>query len=107
MGTTWADVSQHQRIAVDASYPHPVFCFRTNSGDKIDTLAIENAVRAQDLIKAGQIQAVIAYYFFWPGQANCDLHKTILEQAGCGGPAAGDDGRRRRRTPQRREADPG
>jgi hypothetical protein len=85
MGTTWTDVSQHQRIAVDASYPHPVFCFRTNSGDKIDTLAIENAVRAQDLIKAGQIKAVIAYYFFWPGQANCDLHKSILEQAGLWG----------------------
>lgn len=82
MGTTWADVSQYQRRAVDSTYPHPVFCFRTNSGDRIDVLALENALRAKELIAAGKVKAVIAYYFFWPGQANCDLHRKVLEQAG-------------------------
>jgi len=81
MGTTWADVSQYQAIPVDDRYPHPVFCFRTNTGDRTDALALENARRALELLDRGQLHAVIAYYFFWPGQANCDLHREILEEA--------------------------
>lgn len=85
--TTWSDVSQYQEhqgkgIPVDDSYPHRIFCFRTNSGDKQDTLALENAKRAKAMLDAGKLDAVFPYYFFRPGQANCDLHKAVLEQAG-------------------------
>lgn len=85
MGTTWSDVSQYQRIPVDDRYPHPVFCFRTNTGDTTDSLAVENGRRALDMLNRGKLRAVIAYYFFWPGQANCDLHRRLLEQAGLWG----------------------
>ncbi|WP_280378532.1 hypothetical protein [Nocardia wallacei] len=82
MTVTWADVSQYQGIPVDDLYPHPVFAFRTNTGDREDTLAAENARRALDMLNRGQLQLVIAYYFFWPGEANCDLHREVLERAG-------------------------
>ena len=82
MGTTWADTSQYQGRPIDDSYPHRVFCFRTNSGNAVDTLAVENARRAVDMLKRGVLDAVIPYYFFWPGQANCDLHKDLLTEAG-------------------------
>lgn len=81
----WADVSQYQGIPVDDDYPHPVLCFRTNSGGRIDNLAPANARRAKDLLNRGKLQAVIAYYFFRPGQANCDLHKELLIEAGLWG----------------------
>lgn len=87
MTTTWADVSQYQGVPVDDSYPHRVFCFRTNSGDVRDALAIENARRAKTMLETGRLDAVIAYYFFRPGQANCDLHRDILTEAGLWGHA--------------------
>ena len=86
MGSTfWADVSQFQGKPIDDSYPHRVFSFRTNSGNTRDTLALENARRAKAMLDAGKLDLVIPYYFFWPGQANCDLHKDILTEAGLWG----------------------
>lgn len=82
MGTYWADTSQYQGKPIDDSYPHRVFCFRTNSGDAVDTLAAENARRALDMLKRGRLDIVLPYYFFWPGQANCDLHRDLLVAAG-------------------------
>lgn len=82
MGTTWSDVSHFQGIPVDDSYPHRVLCFRTNSGDAADRLAVENGRRALDMLNRGRLDAVIAYYFYWPGQANCDLHRELLEESG-------------------------
>ncbi|BCK58384.1 hypothetical protein [Nocardia wallacei] len=88
MTVTWADTSHYQRdaagqsIPIDDSYPHPVFCFRTNSGDRVDEIAEENARRALAMLDSGKLQAVLPYYFFWPGQGNCDLHREILERAG-------------------------
>lgn len=82
MTTIWADVSQYQGMPVDNSYPHRVFCFRTNSGDVRDTFAAENARRAKVMLEAGRLDAVFPYYFFRPGQANCDLHREILTTAG-------------------------
>jgi len=84
-GTYWNDVSQYQGAPINDSYPHPFFSFRTNSGDAADTLAVENARRVKQLLDRGVLQGVIAYYFFRPGQANCDLHKSVLEQAGLWG----------------------
>lgn len=81
-GTFWTDVSQFQGKAVESTYPFPVFSFRTNSGDVEDTLAVENAVAAKAMLEAGKLQIVIPYYFFRPGQANCDLHREILERTG-------------------------
>lgn len=81
-GTTWADVSQYQKTPIGYDYPYPVFSFRTNSGDVEDTLARENARRAKDLLDNGGLDLVIPYYYFRPGQANCDLHKEILSETG-------------------------
>ncbi|AVD99644.1 endolysin [Mycobacterium phage Cuke] len=81
-GTFWNDVSQYQVKPIDESYPHKVFSFRTNSGDVTDTLALQNARAAKTLLDSGQLEIVIPYYFFRPGQANCDLHREILETAG-------------------------
>lgn len=81
-GTFWNDVSQYQQIPVTKAYPNKVFSFRTNSGDITDNLAAENARVAKDLLDSGQLEIVIPYYFFRPGQANCDLHREILEAAG-------------------------
>lgn len=77
MGTFWADVSQYQRV-VDDSYPHPVFAFRTNSGDKLDTNAAANLTWALN----SKTQIIIAYYFFRPGQANCDLWREVVTRGG-------------------------
>ena len=85
MGTLWADVSQYQGKPIDDSYPHRVFSFRTNSGNTRDTLAVENARRAKSMLDAGKLDLVIPYYFFWPDQANCDLHRDILAEAGLWG----------------------
>ncbi|WP_280371185.1 hypothetical protein [Nocardia wallacei] len=88
MTVTWADTSHYQRdiadrpIPIDDSYPHPVFCFRTNSGDRTDEIAEENARRALAMLESGKLQAVLPYYFFWPDQANCDLHREILQRSG-------------------------
>jgi D-alanyl-D-alanine carboxypeptidase len=82
-GTYWADVSQYQGHALNDNYPYGVFSFRTNSGDKVDALAAANAAIAKGMLDAeNQFDLVIPYYFFRPGQANCDLHRKILEDAG-------------------------
>lgn len=81
-GSYWTDVSQYQRKPVDREYQYGVFCFRTNSGDKADKLAVANAQAARDLLDIDQLGVVIAYYFFRPGEANCDLHREILTGAG-------------------------
>lgn len=86
MATTyWSDVSQYNQVAVDDSYPHPFFSFRTNSGDLRDSLALANARAAKRMLDSGKLKGVFAYYFFRPGQANCDLHKQMLEEAGLWG----------------------
>ncbi|MCM6777949.1 hypothetical protein NDR87_31375 [Nocardia sp. CDC159] len=84
-GTFWADTSQYQGAPIDDRYPHQVWSFRTNSGDTTDALALDNARRALDMLDRGRLQLVIAYYFFWPGGANCDLHRELLTQAGLWG----------------------
>lgn len=81
-GTTWADVSQYQSIPINIDYPYRVVSFRTNSGDQKDSLADANAKVCLELLNAGKLDLVIPYYFFRPGQANCDLHREILESAG-------------------------
>lgn len=82
-GTTWVDVSEYQGSAIDGDkYPYEVFSFRTNSGDREDKFGVENAKRAKQLLDSGKLQLVVPYYFFRPGQANCDLHREILERAG-------------------------
>jgi hypothetical protein len=81
-GSNWADVSQYQGKPVNDEYPHSIFCFRTNSGDKTDTLAAKNAAAALKALDANRASIIIPYYFFRPGQANCDLHREILEKAG-------------------------
>lgn len=85
VGTRWADVSQYQGKPVDASYPYEVFCFRTNSGDVVDKLVAENVRAAKALLDSGRVAVVIAYYFFRPGQENCDLHRKLLEANGLWG----------------------
>jgi len=77
MGTYWADVSQYQRV-VDDSYPHRVFSFRTNSGDKRDTNAAANLKWGLKALAEGRIDVLIPYYFFRPGQANCDLWREVV-----------------------------
>lgn len=84
-GVFWADVSHYQNVPIDDSYPHRVFSFRTNSGNGHDMLAAENARRSKAMLDAGKLDLVIPYYFFRPGQANCDLHKSTLEDAGLWG----------------------
>jgi D-alanyl-D-alanine carboxypeptidase len=81
-GTSWADVSQYQRRPVDDTYPYGVLCFRTNTGDKVDTLAMANAASALEALGSGGSSLVIPYYFFRPGQENCDLHRKVLQDAG-------------------------
>ena len=81
-GTFWSDVSQYQGDPVSEAYQDKVFSFRTNTGDVRDTLGVENARRAKAMLDSGQLEIVIPYYFFKPGQANCDLHRTVLEEAG-------------------------
>lgn len=81
-GSNWADVSQYQGVPVDDHYPHSIISFRTNSGDKVDTLALQNAKAALKGLKANKASIVIPYYFFRPGQDNCDLHRKILDEAG-------------------------
>lgn len=77
MGTQWADVSQYQRV-VDDSYPHPVFAFRSNSGDVVDRNASANLTWALN----SKVQIIIVYYFFRPGQANCDLWREVATRSG-------------------------
>lgn len=81
-GTFWSDVSQYQGSPVTDALQDKVFSFRTNAGDQRDTLGVENARRAKAMLDAGKLDIVIPYYFFRPGQANCDLHRTVLEEAG-------------------------
>jgi hypothetical protein len=81
MGTYWADVSQYQRV-VDDSYPHRIFCFRTNTGNKKDTAADANLTWALSGLERGRLDIVIAYYFFRPGQANCDLWRQVVTRNG-------------------------
>lgn len=77
MGTYWADVSQYQRV-VDDSYPHRVFSFRSNSGNKLDANAAANLAWSLKALDDGRLDIVIVYYFFRPGQANCDLWKDVV-----------------------------
>jgi hypothetical protein len=82
-GTYWADVSQYQGKPLTEDYPYGVFAFRTNSGDKTDTLALQNAEMAVRMLEAdNQFDLVIPYYFFRPGEENCDLHRDILTKSG-------------------------
>jgi len=81
-GTYWADVSQYQKTAVTKEYQYGVWCFRTNTGDTEDALVAENCAAALELLASDQLSIVIAYYFFRPGQANCDLHRQILMDHG-------------------------
>lgn len=81
MGTFWADVSQYQRV-VDDSYPHRVFSFRTNSGDKLDTNAAVNLAWGLRALADGRIDVLIPYYFFRPAQANCDLWREVVSRSG-------------------------
>lgn len=76
-GVYYADVSQYQ-VHVDDSYPHQILCLRSNSGDKLDEKFTENYRRALDLVRRGKLKAIIVYYFFRPGQANCDLWKASV-----------------------------
>lgn len=85
MSTTWSDTSHFQGVPINDEYPHAVYSFRTNSGSKVDTLGVENATRVKRMLDAGKLQVAIAYYFFRPGQANCDLHRKILEEGGLWG----------------------
>ncbi|QCW22026.1 lysin A, glycosyl hydrolase domain [Gordonia phage Yakult] len=85
MSVYWSDTSQYQGAVVNDSYPHPVFSFRTNTGSVADTLALDNARAAKRMLDAGKLKAVIAYYFFRPGAANCDLHRDLLVKAGLWG----------------------
>ncbi|UMO76143.1 lysin A, glycosyl hydrolase domain [Gordonia phage Amok] len=85
MATFWSDVSQYNGAVLDESYPHPFFSFRTNSGNARDTAALANAKAAKRMLDSGKLKGVFAYYFFRPGQANCDLHKQMLEEAGLWG----------------------
>lgn len=84
-GVYWADVSHYQPVPIDDSYPHPVFCCRSNSGDQRDTMFAENARRAKAMLDNGKLNILIVYWFFWPGQANVDLHRQMLEEAGLWG----------------------
>lgn len=77
MGTFWADVSQYQRPVSD-SYPHRVFSFRTNSGDKRDFNAALNLAWGLRALADDRIDVLIPYYFFRPGQANCDLWREAV-----------------------------
>jgi hypothetical protein len=81
-GTNWADVSQYQGRPVDSTYPHSIFCFRTNSGDQEDELVGENAAAALKGLEANRASIVMPYYFFKPGEANCDLHREVLQDSG-------------------------
>jgi hypothetical protein len=81
-GTFWSDVSHYQRVPIDDSYPFKIFSFRTNSGDLQDNLGVENARRSRELLDSGKLQLVIPYYFFRPGDSNCDLHRKVLEDGG-------------------------
>ncbi|WP_280404968.1 hypothetical protein [Nocardia brasiliensis] len=87
-GVYWADVSQFQvdaskrPIPIDDTYPHPVFAFRSNSGDRADVVFAENARRVSTMLDDGRLRAAIVYYFLWPDQANCDLHRQLLEESG-------------------------
>ncbi|PSR64006.1 MULTISPECIES: hypothetical protein [Nocardia] len=91
MTVTWADTSQYntdnggRSLPIDASYPWPVYSFRTNSGDKTDTIAVENARRVRSLLDSGKLALALPYYFFRPGQANCDLHRDVLTEGGLWG----------------------
>ena len=80
-GTLWADVSQWQIVPIDETYQHKVFSFRTNSGNSRDVMGVENARQVKQLLDDGRLEIAIPYYFFRPGQANCDLHREILEEA--------------------------
>jgi hypothetical protein len=82
MPSHWSDVSQYQDVCIDDSYPYEIFCYRTNSGDKEDILALENGWRAKEMLDNGRLKLVLPYYFFRPGQANCDLHRNVLERSG-------------------------
>jgi hypothetical protein len=81
-GTFWTDVSQYQGKPIDGTCRDKVFSFRTNSGNHVDTLCLQNAKAAKALLDEGKLELVIPYYFFRPGQANCDLHRELLEKAG-------------------------
>lgn len=90
-GTMWADTSHYQTdqfgapVYIDESYPFDVYSFRTNSGDQKDRMSEKTCKIVLDLLNSGKLKAVIAYYFFRPGEGNCDLHREILLSGGLWG----------------------
>ncbi|RBO87955.1 hypothetical protein [Nocardia puris] len=87
-GVYWADVSHYQTdaagrpIAIDDSYPHQVFAFRSSSGDRRDAVFVENARNAKAMLNDGRLVCLIVYYFYWPDQDSAQLHRQMLEEAG-------------------------
>lgn len=81
MGTFWADVSQYQRVVND-SYPHRVFFFRSNTGSVRDRNADQNLTWGLKALDEGRIDILGIYYFFRPGQANCDLWREVVTRGG-------------------------
>jgi hypothetical protein len=43
---------------------------------------MDNAKSAKNALDTGGSSLVIPYYFFRPGEENCDLHRKVLEEAG-------------------------
>lgn len=80
-GVYFADVSQWQPH-VDDSYPFKVLSVRSNSGDKVDTKIARNLDWSLKALDEGKLECLIVYYFFRPGQSNCDLWKTLVTRNG-------------------------
>ena len=80
-GVYWADVSEYQ-VHVDDTYPHRIFCLRSNNGSVEDKKFRENYKRARAMVEAGRLDAIIVYYFFRPGRANCDMWLRLVQVDG-------------------------
>lgn len=80
-GVYFADVSEYQPYVND-SYPHKVLSIRSNSGDRIDKKVVGNLDWALKALDDGRLEFLIVYYFFRPGQSNCDLWKTLVTRNG-------------------------
>ncbi|MBM4575991.1 hypothetical protein GS415_10365 [Rhodococcus hoagii] len=79
-GVFWADVSQYQRrpTTLPASDPGRALQLGQRSRHRLEA----NARWAKVALDSGRLDAFGVYYFFRPGQANCDLHREMLEQVG-------------------------
>lgn len=80
-GVYYADVSQYQTAVTD-EYDRPGLCIRSNSGDKVDTKFVQNYEWSLRALDSGKIKFLIVYYFFRPGQANCDLWRELVTRDG-------------------------